>query len=176
MHRRTLLLSLSMLVTACADNKPPSYFKPPPPLALQDPLPGQALLYLLRAPHDQDSFSIKIQDKKPFVLGPSSYTVLSFPPGEYTMTGAVDSIFGGSKPAFVPAQFRLIEGQRLFLYVSGVNDSSFFLNSLVPFGRGGVLVDGGIRTSTVASTRSWKECSELDAQGFMSTSTLKTVE
>jgi hypothetical protein len=176
MHRRILLLSLPMLLSACAENKPPSYYKPPPPLALQDPLPGQALLYLLRAPHDQDAFSIQIQDKKPFVLGPESYTVLSFSPGQYTMTGEVSSMFGGPKPAFAPAQFRLIEGQRAFLYVSGVNGSSFFLNNIVALGRGGVLVDGGIRPSTVASSRSWKECSELDAQGFMSASTLKRVE
>ena len=171
-----MLLSPLMLVSACADNKPPSYYKPPPPLALRDPLPGQAILYLLRAPHDQDVFSIQIQDKQPFVLAPESYTVLSFSPGEYTMTGTVGSMFGGPKPAFTPAQFRLVEGQRAFLYVSGVNDTSFFLNSIVPLGRGGLLVDGGIRPSTVAGSRSWKECSELDAQGFMSASTLKIVE
>jgi hypothetical protein len=92
------------------------------------------------------------------------------------MTGAVDSMFGGSKPAFMPTQFRLMEGQRAFLYVSGINGTSFFLNSIVPLGRGGVLVDGGIRPSTVAGSRSWKECSELDAQGFMLASTLKIVE
>ena len=92
------------------------------------------------------------------------------------MRGTVTSSFGTKSPAFQPTLLRLREGQRFFLYVSGENDSSFFLNSIVPIGRGGVLVDGGIRATTVAGTRSWKECSEIDAQGFISASQLQLVE
>jgi hypothetical protein len=176
MLRRSTLAILAVFVTACADNKPPSYYKPGPLVPLQDPLPGLAMVYLFRAPHDLDAFHMEIDQKPPFVLKPGSYTVLSFAPGEFGMRGYAVSRFGTKSPAFQPTLLRLREGQRIFLYVSGENDSSFLLKSIVPIGRGGVLVDGGIRTSTVAGTRSWKECNEIDAQGFISISKLQLIE
>ncbi len=176
MFRRIALMLLAVLAISCAENKPPSYYRPPPAVPLQDPLPGKAVVYLFRAPHDLDAFRIEIDGKRPFILSPGSYTVLSFPTGEFGMKGSVESRFGTRAPAFQPTMLRLREGQRVFLYVSGENDSSFFLNNIVPLGRGGVLVDGGIRPSTVAGTRSWKECNEIDAQGFISISKLQLVE
>ena len=169
-RRATWGLPLALLFSACAENKPPSYYQPGPPAAMQEPAPGQALLFLFRAPHDAEIFQMDIDGKLPFELTPDSYTVLSFMPGEYGMKGWVVGRAGARSPAFEPARFKLQAGQRLYLYVSGTNDSSIFLNGLTPISRRFVLVDGGIRPSTVAGTRSWKECSEIDAQGFIAIS------
>lgn len=175
-HRRTLFLALAGFLSGCADNMPQSYYAPPPLIPLQDPLPGHGILYLLRAPHDQETFSVQLGGKQSFTLEPATYSVISLKPGDYAMTGTIGSILGGPKEAFAPARFRLQEGQRAFLYVSGVSDTSFFLNSIIPAGRGILFVDGGIKSSTAAGTRSWKECTELDAQGFMSVSKPKLIE
>lgn len=176
LRRRTLFLALAVIISGCADNMPQSYYAPPPLIPLQDPLPGHGILYLLRAPHDQETFSVQLGGKQSFTLEPLTYSVISLKPGDYAMTGTVGSILGGPKEAFAPTRFRLQEGQRAFLYVSGVSDTSFFLNSIIPAGRGILFVDGGIKSSTAAGTRSWKECTELDAQGFMSVSKSKFIE
>ena len=176
LRRRKLLVALPAILTGCAVEKPPDYYKPLPFIVLQDPLPGHGIAYLLRAPHDPAAFTVQLTGKQPFVLEPSTYTVLTFKPGEYSLTGTVSAMFGGTKEAFVPAKFSIQEGQRAFLYVSGITDSSFAVNSIVAGRKGILFVDAGMSLSTVAGSRSWKECSELDAQGLMAASKLKLVE
>lgn len=174
MRRRGALLGLCACLMACAENKPPSYYAPPPVQSLQDPLPGHAVLYLFRVPHDRASLSIRIAPKLAFLMEPSTYTVLSLLPGDYALTS------GDASNAFAPMSLRLQEGQRVFMYVSGVNDASFSLDNLLA-----LTVDRdrsrdqpfpSFVPSVARGSRSWKLCNEIDAQGFMSVSKLKMVD
>ena len=175
-NRRSVLVALSACVAGCAINPPASYYQPPPLIPIQDPLPGHGIVYLLRAPHDPETLAIQLNTQQPFRLEPSTYTVLVLKPGDYAMRGTEGGLFGRTKEAFAPVSFRIHDGQRAFLYVSGITDTSVFINSIVPLSKGAFFVDGGLRPSTAFGTRSWKECSELDAQGFMSASKLKLIE
>lgn len=172
MHRRNALMGVCAWLVACAENKPPGYYAPPPLQPLQDPLPGHAVLYLFRAPHDRSTLLIRIRSKTDFLLEPSTYTVLSLRPGDYTITSG-----DASKAAFAPAPLRLQEGERAFMYVSGSNEDSLSLENIA------ALLDrdrdrpfSGIVPAVAPGSRSWKVCSEVDAQGFMSVSKLKIVD
>jgi hypothetical protein len=176
MMRRALLITIALLCGGCAE-MPANYYSPAPLTRLQDPLPGKALVYLFRAPHDEDALSIQITGKPRFELEPSTYTVLTLEPGEHVIEGTtVRSAFSIEKPAFAPTPIKVTADQRAFLYVSGINSSSMKITGLVPVAKGGVMVFGGIMPTTEAGSRSWKECSELDAQGFIDISKLKVVE
>jgi hypothetical protein len=175
MKRRALLVTIALLCGGCAEI-PANYYSPAPLTRLQDPLPGQALVYLFRAPHDEDALSIQITGKPRFTLEPSTFTVLTLEPGEHVIEGAVRSAFSNEKPAFAPTPIKVTANQRAFLYVSGINSSSMRITGLAPVAKGSVMVFGGIMPTTEAGSRSWKECSELDAQGFIDISKLKVVE
>jgi hypothetical protein len=176
MLRRHLLAVPALLAAGCASNEPPSYFKAAPFVALQDPLPGQAVVYLLRAPHDRDVFSMEVSGKRLFTLPPGTFTVLSVSPGPFRITGTTTSFLGGVSSAFMPAEFSIQNGQRAFLYVSGDTQRSFDITGVMPLGKAGVMLQSRSGLSTEAGTRTWKECSEVDAQGFISISKLKHVE
>jgi hypothetical protein len=178
-HLYTLLMGInrrlvlaSVLISGCAKERGPDYYKPPSPIPLQDPLPGQGLLYLFRAPYDSDAFTVELSGRKPFLLKPSTYAVLSLAPGEYQITGITKPWLGSVKPAFAPAHLRLSPNQRAFLYVSGRTSSSAIVPAVIPIGSG-VLSLGTIPVgqSTDPESRRWSECSEMDAQGFLSIST-----
>jgi len=69
--------------------------------------------------------------------------------------------------------------ERRFIYLSGVNEKNFASsNQLAPIlGVVGGAIGGAVAgllasgLDTASGTHSWKECSELDARGFMSIST-----
>ncbi len=175
MSRLFSLMVFVWLSVGCADNKPLSYYQPPPTVPLQDPMPGQGIIYLFRAPHDTDALQIDFVGKKPFTLPASTYAVLNVNPGEHAITGVVNNNWGAAKTAFLPVRIQIKEGQRAFLYVSGTTQSSISIGAIIPI-KGGVLLlpgDGNLRT--VDDSRTWKECNELDAQGFISISKLAHV-
>lgn len=175
MKLRALLITIVLLCGGCADI-PASYYSPAPLTRLQDPPPGKALVYLFRAPHDEDALSIQITGQQRFTLEPLTYVVLTLEPGEHVLEGTVRSAFSKEQPAFAPTPIKVTADQRAFLYASGINSSSMKITGLAPVAKGSVMVFGGIMPTTEAGSRSWKECSELDAQGFIDISKLKAIE
>ena len=157
MSRRLALSALSLFVAGCASSE----FKAlnfPDPVVLQDAPPDGAVVYLIRAPHDSATLPVYVNDRLVVVLPPASYSLVLLAPGTYDIAS---SIRGTSSNA--PASsLTLRNGERRFLYSSARTGTSLDL-SLLP---------GGIplalpRTGAVGA-RTWRECSEFDAQGLMS--------
>jgi hypothetical protein len=163
MQRRTITIFLSSLVlTGCASTE----FEPltfAPDVMLQDPLPGMAIVYLIRAPHDNAAISVYFNSSKMALLPPNSYTVVSIQPGTYQVASAAPgtsaSTTGSSSVLTVKA------GERRFLYTSvHTRSSASFI--FIPSASG--VIPLVLPTITGSGARTWNECNELDAQGLMS--------
>jgi hypothetical protein len=82
MVRRFTIALLSLALTACASPE----FKPlvfAPEVRLQDPLPGKAIVYLLRVPNDAETVAVMFGQRKMAVLPPSTFTAVSVEPGTH---------------------------------------------------------------------------------------------
>ena len=157
----------ALLVTGCAvsiNQRPP--IEPLAASALQDPLAGQAVVYLIRAPHDRAEVSFRLGDAKKVVLPPATYAVVHLPPSIYRITSTAISDREGAEPQAAEAVLNLVAGQRRFFYTSRASITSSSLE-LIPIGGGGFVPLFG-RQSQVAGQRFWRECSELDALGMLS--------
>ena len=168
MWRRLAALGIAVgILGACAGDKPPSYFAPPSPKPLQVAPRDMAVVYLLRAPHDPATLTLNIEGHSNFKLPSASYVAVMLRPGSYKLTGTQNSMWGQAEPAFAPVTFRIEAGQRTFMYTSGVTSTGPELIGSV----GGIPLFGPSNLHPVTGSRKWTECSELDAQGFMSIST-----
>jgi hypothetical protein len=143
----------------------PKSFDPkdlPPLVPLQDAPTGKAIVYLLRAPHDSSTLPVFFSEQKVAVLEPATYTVAVVEPGTYLVAS---SPLGRTET--LPASTLTVQaGERRFLYVSAptgqvANLSAMYLSKI---GVAPLLLP----SYGAAGSRTWKECSELDAQGFMS--------
>ena len=148
-------------LSGCAD-KP---YVAPVHIGLQDPMPGQSIVYLLRAPHDAAAVLITIDNKRVAILQPETYTAIGLSPGQH----ALRTMGAGSEIAPV-FEFNIKPDERQFFNISGATNSSMRLSGLVPMAGGGVLPLFEAESRTVQGTRAWKEVKELDAQGLMSIS------
>ena len=162
--RRTIIISLALAFVACAS---PREFKPedlPPFAPLRDPPEGKAVLYLLRAPHDSTTLPVYLDEKQVALLPPASYTHLVVDPKAYLVASSPL----GNSPDAPASSVALRAGQRRFLYVSATTGRATKL-AVTPIGGLGVLP---LLLPSYDSTgpRTWKECTELDAQGFISIS------
>lgn len=160
---------IAVVLSGCAA---PTPYEPPVDKLLQDPLPGQAIVYLLRAPYDDETMEIVVSGRKVAVLPGSTYTALSLPPGRHLLQARSRGVFGAEVDAAQAVELELLPDQRRFLYVSGTTENSFGYAGLIPLGRGAVVPLFLPRNVTDARTRTWKEMTELDAQGLMSISRL----
>jgi len=166
MHRRSLLAFPASFIAACASRE----FKPlefPDPVRLQDPLPGQAFVYLLRAPHDPPALTVFVNKVKVAVLPRETYTGLSARPGRYELFAATGDE-AVELPTYAPAILTLAAGERRFIYTSQPTHSSSSM-FFAPLGAAAV-IPLVVATKVPAGARSWHECTELDAQGLMSIS------
>ena len=75
LQKLVAMVALVIAVGGCASPMKPLEF--PPSVALQDPLPGQALVYLIRAPHDQLGIAVYA----------NGMLVAALPHGIYTAIG-----------------------------------------------------------------------------------------
>jgi hypothetical protein len=161
-RRAAIICSLSVALLACTT---PKNFDPkdlPPLVALQDPPEGKAIVYLLRAPHDSATLPVFLGGKKVAVLEPSTYTAAVLDPGTCLLAS---SPLGRSEDA--PASTLTVQaGERRFLYVSAPTSKSASLSSMY-LNKVGV-IPLVLPVYGANGARTWKECSELDAQGFMS--------
>jgi hypothetical protein len=165
MQRRHFTAVLLILLAACASPE----FRPlvfPPDIALQDPPPGAAIVYLLRAPHDRQTVEVFFGTKALAVLPPATYTVVVVPPGRYEIKSGSS---GKSEEAPV-STLTVSAGERRFLYTTVPTRTGMTIG-FIPGGRIGV-IPLFLPGSVPAGARTWNECRELDAQGLMSTSKL----
>jgi hypothetical protein len=163
-----IAISLLLLATGCAlEPKPYSPAKVTP---LQDPLPGKAIVYLLRAPYDSAEVAVFVGGATVATISPAMYTAISLPPGRHVFTTRTASILGIGGEVAPSFHVDLEENQRRFLNLSGANTKAPALVGALPLpGGGGVPLVLPVQ-STAPGSRTWKEVSELDAQGLMSIS------
>lgn len=165
-----LPLLLCALVIGCA-TVPRPYMAPVDKL-LQDPLPGQALIYLLRAPYDDQQLCVTLSGTKVAVLPGASYTAVSAQPGTHVLRTQSSGLLSCGSEAAHPFELSLKVDERIFLNVSGVTAKTVGITGIIPLPGGAGIPLLLPQTSTAAGTRTWKKVTELDAQGLMSISHL----
>jgi hypothetical protein len=163
-RRRKAISLIGILLAGC---KTPKEFNPKdltPPVQLQTPPPGKAVLYLLRAPHDSSTLPVYLGKLRVAMLPPGTYTTVVVEPANYLIAS---SPLGQSESA--PAStFTVQAGERRFLYVSASSTGRAVTIKALPLPGG--LIPLIVPTYGSSGARTWKECTELDAQGFMSIS------
>jgi len=121
-----------------------------------------AIVYLIRAPYDVATLPAYFNGQKLAVLPSLTYTAVVVRPGTFAIASAPN---GGTADA--PAStLTLAAGERRYLYVSAPTDRSFNFTA-IPMGKAG-MIPLLLPSYAAAGARTWKECSELDAQGLMS--------
>jgi hypothetical protein len=146
-----------------------------PLVRLQDPLPGRAIVYLIRAPHDGAEIAVRASETLLAVLPRGTYTAISLPPGIYRISSTTlsTSTLLGSAESSAPLELAVSADQRRFFYLSQPRSTSDSL-TLLPIG-GGVL-PALSHTSAPSGPRSWKEATEREAQDLMTISKLALPE
>jgi hypothetical protein len=165
MHRRRLLALAPALLSGCAREFKPLQFAAPVPL--QDPLPGSAIVYFMRVPHDPVTLAVLLNKTRIAVLTPETYTVVSLQPGSYGLFALSPTANLPQGDDYQPTGLTVAAGERRLIYTSQPTRSSESLG-LLPFKAGVVPLLLPIRTA--AGARNWRECSEPDAQGLLSIS------
>jgi hypothetical protein len=157
---RACLLFAACLLAGCAADRPDERHDDTP---LQDPLPGQAIVYLLRAPHDGARVEVAVNGRRAATLPPGTYTAITLAPGRHAI---VTSTTDGARQVAPPLQVDIAAGTRRFFNLSGVTSEAVTLQGVLALDRSAIpLLEPSL---TTRAGRSWKEVTELDAQGLMS--------
>ena len=156
---------LTLSLWGCAGPMAPLEF--PSSIALQDPLPGLALVYLIRAPHDQQEVAVYANRKLVAVLANGTYTAVSLFAGPYRLTSVThpESIVFGSKDAADPLELVVAADQRRFFYMSQPIGTSTSMGVMF-LGKGGILPIVS-SSSTPIGPRVWKEATAREAQDLL---------
>lgn len=164
MLRRLFIAASSLSLAACAARE----FKPlefAPPVPLQDAPPGQAIVYLLRAPHDREAIAVFLNERRAAVLPLETYTAVSLWPGRYTILAAPSGASAAPEGTEAPL-LTVAAGERRFLYTAIPTRGSVSM-FLAPAGAAGA-VPLFVPSRQPTGARYWRECSEQDAQGLLS--------
>jgi hypothetical protein len=161
-----LTMTAAILVSGCVvpvTGGPP--IEPISAASLQQPLPGQAVVYLIGVPHDRAEVTVTVGGVRKTVLPPASYAVLQLPAASYRIASTGNSEKGEAEAPAAEAELTVMAGERRFFYTSRASTTSSSLE-LIPL-RGGFVPLFG-QQSRVVGQRVWRECSELDALGMLS--------
>jgi hypothetical protein len=163
--RRHMVILLGLSAAGCMT---PKEFNPkdiPPLVQLQDAPPGKAVIYLLRAPHDTATLPVYFGARRVANLPPATYTVVLVEPGSHVVASSPS----GSSAGAPGSELTVSAGERRFLYVSAAATGR--TATVAPLlGPGAGVVPLVLPSYGSTGARVWKECAELDAQGFMSIS------
>jgi hypothetical protein len=164
MHRRVFIAAGSLSLGACAarDFKPLEFA---PPVPLQDPLPGRAIVYLMRTPNERDTIAVFTNQRLAAVLPPETYTAVSLRPGRYAVS-ASSSPAVAAPEGVEPSVLTVTAGERRFHYTAIPTRSSLSAFP-APVGAAG-FVPLFVPSRQPTGARFWRECSEQDAQGLLS--------
>lgn len=157
MNRRLVFATIALALSGCSSTRFEP-LTPPADVRLQDPLPGQAIAYLMRAPHDPGEVTVYLGDRQVAVLPAETYTAVSVAPGRYVLKGVVA---GPAQASDSGLTVTFQAGERRFFYTAVPSDSHVGL-TLLP---GAVTF---LPKSSPVGPRAWQECREVDAQGLMS--------
>jgi len=155
----TVAAILTTLGAGCAQRSYPD----PATLVLQDPLPGQSLIYLIRAPHDDATLTVREGARMLAAMPAETWTAISVAPGEHVLETRL-----GDRPGAPPVRLRLAADQRYFLVMSASMDRP---------GAAVQIVDAATRPLTWyvplpselnAGSRHWSPYSETDARPMIS--------
>lgn len=169
-RRLVLALFASGLFAGCAHR----VYQEPESLVLQDPLPGQALVYFIRTPLDFSAISIASGGKLLAKLPKESFTALSIAPGEHI----IETHFSGSSEvAAAPVVLRVKPDTRYFLALTGRRERPGQVVQVVDAIVKGPLawaVPAGTQVS--AGSREWKPYEESDARPLITIAELALPE
>ena len=164
--RRVLCLCLPLVLTACAGNRPLEFTKR---VALQDPLPEHAAIYLVRAPHDGGTIELALDGRPVATLSSNGYTTIQVREGQRRLTSkATGSASDGQVDYLLEAR----PGERHFYYLVQPSDVKPQTNLVMVTRKLLLLTPGYGGTPVPSGARLWQEMSEPDAQGMLSISKL----
>lgn len=163
---RSLLLAAMALVAGCA--VPPKPYEPPVDVRLQEPPQDQAIVYLLRAPYDGVEIAVHVGSDRVAILPPSTYTAIVLKPGAHVLTTRTSSLLGEGAFLAPPFNLQVKANERRFLNISGVTKKEAQFTGVIPMPGGAMMPMVTASQATAAGSRTWKEVTELDAQGLMS--------
>jgi hypothetical protein len=157
------VLAGTMILVGCASGLstplPPSRFPSPEQVQLQEPLSGQAVVYLIRAPHDSASLRLSLNGKVVALLPPDTHTALPLLPGSHILSTASDTFLKSESVAAPPLAVNVSAGDRRFFYIAGTHSAP--MQGLF---RAGMDTDRG--------SRSWREATEAEARALIATTSL----
>lgn len=159
------IVALVTVTIGCKTTAPIEYSKSQP---LIEPETGRAVLYLFRAPHDVIEVHVTIDGMVLTSLPSETYTVVHLNPGKHIL-GVLENAQSSQPKTFL---VDVAEGERRFAYLSGAVRSRSTEISVAGAVAGPVGAAVAVLRPTRADAESyqWKECSELDAHGFISIS------
>lgn len=139
----------------------------PASVGLQSPLPGHAVVYLIRPPHDGLELAVRTGETLMAVLPKETYTAVNLRPGKHVInaTSRPTALQLGGPEAAIPFELTVAANERRFLYIVRPRGTSTSVN-LTPV-PSGVLPSVG-HTSVPSGYRQWKEAAEAEALDLMS--------
>ena len=140
----------------------------PDSVVLESPLPGQALLYLLRVPYDSAGLDVMSNGKRLARLPAASYVALTLSPGKHQIISVSSSSLSSQESVAEPLDIELKADQRAFYYVGGSSGTSVG-SAGVRSGRAAGAVPLRQPEETLRG-RIWRECTEVDARGLITIS------
>jgi hypothetical protein len=161
LHTRLLLAAL-VLMGGCAAKQE---FVPPTKANLQDPVPGTALIYLLRSPYDDEDLSVFVDSVKAAFLPAGRYTALSLAPGHHTVV----TVFSNARhrEQIPPFDFEANRDQRYFLNLPAPErKTEKGLIAVLPV-PGAVVPVMGQRVIETGAPRSWVQLREDESHWFI---------
>jgi len=132
-------------------------------VVVQEALPGRALVYLIRAPHDTATVVVERAGRRVAELPPETHTAFSMSPSELDLSTFTVGATGTRAAAALPVQVRLVAGQRLFLVLTGSQERQTRVSGVLP----GATPLPIFVPSLATSERAWKEFNEVDAKGLI---------
>ena len=160
-------LAASLTLLAAVGCSAPRAYSPPVDIPLQDPPPGKAIVYLVRAPYDSSLIAVFSGSAKLVTLPAETYTAVVLAPGSHVLTTRGAGVLSAGSEVAPPYRLQTKADERRFLNISGAT-------STVPVFTGVLPVSGAMiplfmpQPGTSSGSLAWKEVTELDAQGLMS--------
>ena len=152
-------------VSGCASKVYPD----PDTMALQDPLPGKAIIYLMRAPFDNARFQVYANQKLVARLPKETYTAVSLEPGSYTLR---TTPFDSDESVAPDAKVELQPDTRYFLLIAGSDRAVAKTNVFVVVSPTPIVLFIPAPYSITKGTHTWRPNSEAEARPMLSIATL----
>lgn len=167
---RTLGASLACWIVLLGGCTAPP--RTPADVPLQDPLPGSALVYLMRTPHDPVTVELFLTGRPYVTLPPETYTVLSLPPGKYSLATTAIAANGNRQVVADLLALELRPGIRSFYVLSGINERAKELPSLNAMITRPLSAVSESSDRVAKGSREWKESGELETRSMVTVTRL----